>query len=206
MRRILIFFLGFYFLLYSYGWGQDYCKRLSHKVKSASEFVLGLDFPWYYNLGQIEVESNCIWTTSLDGWGSIGYAQITPSFWSKTLNKLFPNWKIKDSQDHFLAQAYIIKEALKESYCKNKLWNAYQCYNRNCKKVNREAILSNCSYNLAFKICNEKFVENICVWKIGDFCKQYRTNCDINYKYSYKIYKNGRKYHDGRIEKKIGFF
>lgn len=200
-----IIFCLIIFCLINQGYSSQ-CHKLSLKVRQASEFILGIDFPWFYNLGQIETESNCIWLTSLDGWGSVGYAQITPTFWNKTLSKLFPSWKIKDSQDHFLAQAYIIKQAINDSYCKNILWNAYQCYNRSCYKVNREARLSNCSYAKAFEICNENFKELICVWKVKNECKQYRTNCDINYSYAKKVYTNGNKYNDGVIRKKWKFF
>lgn len=181
------------------------CKNLLPKVKQASQYILGIDFPWWYNLGQIETESNCLWHTSLDGIGSVGYAQITPKFWDKILKTLFPNWKIKNHTDHFLSQAYIIKKCLQQAFCSN-LWNAYQCYNRNCMKVNQEAFLSQCNYLRAYKICNLRFSKNICVWKKNSMCLQYRSNCEINYEYSYKIWKNGKKYREGLIEKSYRFW
>jgi hypothetical protein len=106
-----------------------------HKVKQASDFVLGLDYPYWYNLGQIEAETNCAWKTSLDGWGSIGYAQLTEKFlpW---LKEKFPNWKIQGHIDHFMAQAYLIKQLLDQVVCK-KLWCVYQCYNRSCWKIGK---------------------------------------------------------------------
>jgi hypothetical protein len=174
------------------------CKRLIPKVKQSSEYYLGISYPYWYNLGQIETETNCMWKTSLDGCGSIGYAQLTLKFlpWLRE----FPNWNIKDHIDHFYAQAYLIKQLLNQTYCK-KLWNVYQCYNRNCFKVNREAKEAICIWEKAFGLCEQKYAENICVWKRDGQCLQWRTNCDINYQYGYKVWKNGIKYREGMIEK-----
>lgn len=66
--------------------------------------------------------------------------------------------------------------------------------------MNREATEGKCVWEDAFKVCNEKYVENICVWKVNDNCKQWRTGCDINYSYGYKIWKNGKKYSKGVVE------
>jgi len=174
------------------------CYKLVPKVKQASEFVLGLDYPYWYNVGQIEAETNCRWLTSLDGWSSIGYAQLTERFlpW---LNEKFPNWKVKGHIDHFMAQAYLIKQLLGQVSC-NRLWCVYQCYNRSCWKVNREARQAGCVWEEAFRLCNDRFVENICVWKREGKCLQWRTSCEINYQYGYKVWKNGLKYRAGIME------
>jgi hypothetical protein len=175
------------------------CVKLLPKIKQASEFVLGLEYPYWYNLGQIEAETNCLWKTSLDGWGSVGYAQLTEKFlpW---LNEKFPNWKVKGHIEHFMAQAYLIKQLIGQVSCK-KLWCVYQCYNRSCWKVNREAWQADCVWERAFELCNKKFAENICVWKREGRCLQWRTSCDINYSYGYKVWKNSLKYRNGVVEK-----
>jgi len=175
------------------------CQKLLPKVKQASEFILGINYPYWYNVGQIETETNCTWKTSLDGWGSIGYAQLTEKFlpW---LKEKFPNWKIQGHIDHFMAQAYLIKQLLHQAYCQ-KLWNVYQCYNRSCWKVNREAKNSECKWKNAFELCKKNYSENICVFKKEDKCLQWRTSCDINYNYGYKVWKNGLKYKIEIIEK-----
>ena len=180
------------------------CKKLVPKVKQASEFVLGLDYPYWYNVGQIETETNCMWRTSLDGWGSIGYAQLTERFLPR-LNVMFPNWRVNGHIDHFMAQAYLIKQLIGQVSCK-KLWCVYQCYNRSCWKVNREAGQTGCIWEKAFELCNEKFAENICVWKREGRCLQWRASCDINYEYGYKVWKNGIKYRDGIIERAYSYW
>lgn len=202
MWRIILCLL---FLCFFYSIGFTDCRKLTYRVKSASEFVLGIDFPWWFNLGQLEAESGCIWRTSVDGWGSIGYAQITPRFWGSVLRRVFPNWDKVGHTDHFLAQAYILKSLLGQIVCE-KLWVMYQCYNRSCIKVNREANLAKCDYSKAFDICLEN-PQFICVWKRFDgSCRQWRSSCDINYSYSWKVYKNGQKYSSGIVIKKYSFF
>jgi len=197
MRQLLLTLVFILTLTSQFSYAE--CSKLVHQVKQASEFVLGLDYPYWYNVGQIEAETNCIWRTSLDGWGSIGYAQLTERFlpW---LSEKFPNWRIKGHIDHFMAQAYLIKQLLSQVSCK-KLWCVYQCYNRSCWKVNREAVQADCIWERAFELCNERYVENICVWKQAGKCLQWRTNCDINYSYGYKVWKNGVKYRNGVIER-----
>lgn len=169
------------------------CEKLLSKVKSASEFVLGINYPYWYNLGQIRAETNCQWKTSLDGLGSIGYAQITLMYWDKYFKFKYPEWKIKNSIDHFYAQAEILKELKEISYC-NKLWIVYQGYNRNIRTVNEEARIGKCEWEKAMKVCNEKNLKMICVWRDGERCLQYRSNCDINYSYGLKVYKHGSRY------------
>lgn len=191
------------FILFEQSLAAD-CRKLLPKVKSAAEFVLGIDFPYWYNLGQIEAESSCLWRTSLDGIGSVGYAQITPSVWDKVLGKFFKDWKVKGNFDHFLAHAYVVKDCISKAVCK-KLWNAYQYYNR--PTVNREARESGCNYMRAEQICYNKYVKETCVLKTKDgTCKQYRTNCDINYSYGRKVYANGKKYTGGIMEKRWNYW
>jgi hypothetical protein len=186
MRVLLVFLLMFSI-------AQADCRVLIPKVKNASEFVLGINYPYQFNLGQIEVETNCFWRTSLDGIGSIGYAQITPVYWDKVLKKYFYNWKQKDSFDYFLSQAYIIKDAQERAKIK-KLWVVYQIYNRNAYYVNREAVEGHGNWERALDVCVAKYNQSICVWRQGGVCKQWRGSCDINYEYSLKVYKQGIKY------------
>ncbi len=163
------------------------CLKFDGLVRKAHEWFFALDFPYWYSLAQLEVESNCIWRTSLDGWGSIGYAQITPKFWEHELRTLFPQWQLRDSADYFNAQAYILSKLHKQNKC-GKLYVTYQCYNRSCSKVMKEN--KSCNWKEGLKECNKRPIQ-ICVWKKGDTCVQYKTDCDINYQYSLKVYRYG---------------
>ena len=178
--------------------GIEDCKKFSDKVRKAHEWFFGIDYPYWYSVAQLKVESNCRWRTSLDGWGSLGYAQITPRWWDKELSKLFPSWKEKDSFDYFLAQAYILHKYHKINKC-GKLFITYQCYNRSCWKVLKET-KGCCSWEQGYQECLKK-PKKICVWRVKGKCKQYRTDCDINYLYSKKIYKYGKPLEEWKTEK-----
>ena len=167
------------------------CKKWSIKVRQSHEFFFGLDYPYWFSVAQLYIESNCRWITSLDGIGSIGPAQITPQWWDKELSKYFLEWKLKDSTDYFFAQAYILYKLHKLNKCQ-KLFITYQCYNRSCSKVIKET-KGCCSWGQGYFTCKQKYDEIICVWEKNGICKQYRSSCDINYNYSKKIFKNGIK-------------
>lgn len=181
--------------LFSFSYADD-CQKYSKYIEKYTRLYISQDFPYWYAIGQVKTESNCRNVLSKDGHGSIGIAQITPKFWDRELLPLFPDWKNTTSANYFQAYAYILNKSIQSAYCKE-LWNGFQVYNRNVKKVNREARLSNCSYSLAYQICLTQFSENICVWKKDGVCLQYRTSCDINYTYSRKVYLNGLQYKRG---------
>lgn len=189
-KAIVLFLI--IFCWFSFIHAED-CSKYKGKVRRSHEWFFGLDYPYWFSLGQLEVESNCLWMTSLDGWGSIGPAQITPKFWDAELKELFPNWKVKDHADYFMAQAYILAQAHKDNPC-DKLFITYQCYNRSCRKIVRECF-PECKWEAGYQKCMQR-PEQICVWKVKDQCKQYRTSCDINYSYGRKVYQNGKKYED----------
>ncbi len=174
----------------------DACSEV--QVRKAHEWFFGLDFPYWFSLAQLRVESDCIWRTSLDGWGSIGYAQITPKFWEKELKQVAPEWKVKDSLDHYVAHAYILRKIQTGNRCQ-KLFVMYQCYNRSCGKVLRE-VGKQCRWEVGMEECLRRPV-HICVLKRDGRCLQYRTDCDINYNYSLKVYKEGSRLERWRTER-----
>jgi len=170
----------------------DLCNKYRDSVKKAHRFYFGIDFPYWYSVAQLRVESNCIWRTfSKDGWGSVGPAQITPKFWDKELSELFPDWK-ESPPNYFMAQAYILYKMHKQNKCQ-KLYVTYQCYNRSCRKVVQENY-PECKWEKGFEKCKP---EMICVWRKDNLCKQWKSSCDINYEYSYKVWEFGRVYREG---------
>jgi len=196
LRKIIILYLLLQFLiamlfadkLHS---RKDACEKLKWKVKAAHSWVFGINYPYWFSLGQIRAETNCRWITSLDGLGSIGYAQITGKYWDKVLKKKFPNWKKCSAFDYFLAQAFILKQFNKRNKY-HKLFITYQCYNGRCSKILKEVSPTG-SWEKGYKACL-KHKRKICVWRKGKKCLQYRYDCDINYGYSKKVYKYGIKY------------
>lgn len=170
---------------------KDNCLKLKEITKQAHKDVIGEKYPYWYGLGLMRAETNCRWLVSLDGHGSIGYAQITPKFLDHILKPLFPDYDKPYSQDHFYALAYLTGLELKRA-CR--LWQVYQAYNggglvyEECKRAN------SCTHEECKKECRRK---NVCVWMTSEGCKQYRSACEINYGYSVKVYKFGQLYKDG---------
>jgi len=169
----------------------DECGKYRYFVKRAHEWYFGIDYPYWYSIGQLRVESNCIWTLSRDGWNSIGPAQITPQFWDRELAKVHSAWK-ESLGDYFMAQAYILRKMHNQNLCQ-KLYITYQCYNRSCRKVVYENY-PECKWEVGFNRCKPQMV---CVWRKRNECRQWKDSCKINYEYGYKVWKFGKIYREG---------
>jgi len=176
------------FLLWDKVSAFDECQKFVPYVKRAHEFYFGIDYPYWFSVGQLRTESNCIWTISRDGWGSFGPAQITPRFWDEELAKVHRAWK-ESLGDYFMAQVYILKRMQEQNKC-GKLYVMYQCYNRSCKKVIKENF-PECRWEVGLSRCSGR---DVCVWRRGDRCLQWRNECEINYEYGVKVWRNGLRY------------
>lgn len=167
------------------------CTPYIFEVRRWHTKYFGLNFPYWYSVAQIEVESNCTNIISKDGVGSEGLPQITYRWWKDELSK-YGIMDLKTISNQLHAQAVINKYHYKKLPIK-KLYIMYQVYNRSFQTVvneNKEGI-----YELGKFRCEQFNLKNICVYKLPNgTCKQYRTNCDINYSYGKKIYTIGQKY------------
>lgn len=187
---LLLFFFILLLSLHS-GKAQDRCLRLREITKKAHQEIISQDYPWWYGLGLMKTETNCRWVKSLDGHGSVGYAQITPKFLDSILRPLFPDYDKEYSSDHFYALAYLTGLELRRA-CR--LWQVYQAYNggglvyKECERA------KSCEWQECRKECRRK---DVCVWMSASGCKQYRNACEINYTYSIKVYESGSRYREG---------
>lgn len=160
------------------------CKQYSQPVSYWHQNYFSVEFPWQYSLRQLRQESNCKFVKSLDGYGSVGLAQITPSVWQKIL----PNTDFWSVDGNTRAQALINKDAYNQAISK-KLWVMYQIYNGGCivnKEIKRAGVAD---WAKAKAQCRR----GVTHYKSGDV-----SNCDINYEYSQNIFKYGGHY--GSIE------
>ena len=200
---MLRFLLAVFFTLYLFSdiASAANCSFYSNDVRRFHYEQFGIDFPYWYSIAQIQKESNCINTLSKDGIGSEGLPQITYRWWAGELKK--HNIKdLKTVSNQLKAQAIINKYNYDRLPIK-KLYIMYQAYNRNLNTVIKENVEG--VYEKGLYRCQTKNLQNICVWKLPNgTCKQYRTNCDINYNYSKTIYQYGQKYKIG--QDKIPFF
>jgi len=200
--KLLLVWLLF---LVSAGWAQeDRCLALIEPVKKASFRFLGGDFPWWYNVGVAEVESNCKWvSSSLDGHGSAGYFQLTPKFLDRLLRPYFPRYLEQGHQDHFYAFAFYLSVLHKDNPS-SKLWVTYQRYNGGDWVLRECKLAGSFDYDACKNACyrckqmgGSKCRGYVCVWRVPSGCKQYRHACEINYGYSVKVWKSGQDYRLG---------
>jgi hypothetical protein len=144
-----------------------------------------VDYPYQYGVGQLQQESRCRNIISLDGVGSEGLPQITYRVWKKQLRANGING-IKAIPDQLKAQAIIMRTIYKPRY---PLWVTYQIYNGGglvLKEINRAGVAD---WSKAKAQCHR-----------GQSCFRYKgiktckSNCDINYDYSQKVFKYWQYY------------
>lgn len=166
------------------------CKKYIQQERVASYAVFGIDFPYWYAVGQLQQESNCRNVISRDGVGSQGLAQITFRVWKKFLSKKgIHNLNTTTNQLH--AQAYIMKDAKKQAYSSH-LWVAYQIYNGG-PLVNKE--IKRARIKLGIREVPHCIARKFCKRRIIHFSNgQSISACDINYDYPVKIFKYGNQY------------
>lgn len=166
------------------------CKSYVQDVRKAHYAVFGLDYPYWYGVGQLEQESNCRNVISRDGVGSEGVSQITYRIWKDYLKRYNIN-DIKSIRNQIKAQAYIMKDCKKQAFSSH-LWVAYQVYNGGAL-VNKEITRARKAYCIR-EVPHDKARE-FCKRKTITFDNGYKINaCDINYEYSEKVYEYGNKY------------
>jgi hypothetical protein len=171
----------------------DRCDSFVGSVKSASQYYLGKEFPWWYNMGVAKKETNCRWLVSVDGHGSVGYFQLTPKFLDRLLRPLFPDYDKPYSSQHFGAFAYYVGVLLKSNPVK-RLWVVYQRYNGG-DWVIKECQRAGCwVWEECYKQCRRG---NVCVWMTASGCRQWRSACEINYLYSVKVWQFGLSWKEG---------
>lgn len=170
----------------------DRCSFLVQPVREASERYIGKKFPFWYNVAVAKVETNCRWRISADGHGSIGYFQLTPKFLDRYLRPLFPDYDKPYSRQHIEAAVYYVGMLWRSNpEWLKKLWVTYQRYNGGnwvvieCRRAKSDR------WEDCYRQCRRK---EVCVWRKGGKCIQWRSACEINYSYSKKVYRYGQRW------------
>jgi len=175
-------------------WGKSAlsrCNKYTPLVRKYHYYYFGVDFPYWFSVGQLYVESGCRHRiSSADGIGSYGLAQITWKFWKDRLTKEGIK-EIRSVEGNLRAQAYINYDAWKKTpkWCK-KLWVTYQIYNGGLWVVKELKKAGKCDWCLAYKECRRR---PIC-FKLKSGKKKCISACEINYEYSVKVWKYGRRF------------
>lgn len=163
------------------------CESYKTEVRVQHERVFGIDFPWWYAVGQLQQESNCRNVISRDGVGSQGVSQVTWRFWEKYLQAQgVPD--LGTSTNQIRAQALINKDAYNQAKPK-KLWISYQIYNGGGLVLKEIARAGVADWESARCQCKRKIITFSNGQKIDA--------CVINYDYSQLLYKYGNTYRIG---------
>ena len=182
----LFFILSFLFVTLS----ADRCQSYVQDVRKAHYKVFGLDYPYWYGVGQLKQESLCRDVISGDGVGSQGVAQITYRVWNKFLAKKGVH-DIDSISNQLTAQALIMKNCKKQASSSH-LWVAYQVYNGG-PLVNKE--IARARLDLGIREIPHCIAVNYCKRRTITFLNGAKINaCDINYDYSIKVFEYGNKY------------
>ena len=166
------------------------CQKYIQLERVAHYAVFGVDYPYWYGIGQLQQESGCRDIISRDGVGSQGVAQITYRVWQKFLNKKgIKNLYSVGNQIH--AQAYIMKNCKKQAYSSH-LWVAYSVYNsghivnKEITKARKALHIREVPYHIAKKFCKRRMIH----FNNG----QVISACKIGYDYPKKVFKYGQEY------------
>ena len=166
------------------------CQKYIQLERVAHYAVFGVDYPYWYGIGQLQQESGCRDIISRDGVGSQGVAQITYRVWQKFLNKKgIKNLYSVGNQIH--AQAYIMKNCKKQAYSSH-LWVAYSVYNsghivnKEITKARKALHIREVPYHIAKKFCKRRMIH----FNNG----QTISACKIGYDYPKRVFKYGQKY------------
>lgn len=193
--------------------GVDRCASYVQEVRRAHWSVFGVGYPYQYGVAQLYVESGCRDIISNDGAKSQGVAQITYRLWKKVLD-INGITEINSLSNNIRAQAVIMRSVHRKG---DPLWVTYQIYNGGgwvLKEIKRAGEIDwtkakrQCEVYRERKLSGERSLDarTDSIFTFKDGTVQKRSNCDINYKYSYDIYQVGVKYGDVQNNSKFRYW
>jgi hypothetical protein len=169
----------------------DRCESLVQTVRVEHIKYFGLQFPYWYSVGQLKQESACRTTVTAFDAGQ-GVAQFMPkteqyieSLMGEKLDPYNPKQAIR------MQAFYMHRIHTKENWT-DRLWVSYQVYNGGkgtlYKEFQRAGILD---WDSMKNTCQRKKIQM--KWGVLDLCK-------VNYDYSKRIEKYGNLYRRGTDE------
>ncbi len=183
----LLFIYIFICLLVKIGHTTDRCLDYSQEIRVQHEKYFGLNYPYWYGIGQAKQESNCR-TNVIAFDKGMGLTQFMPRTWKEVeskLGKLDPY----NPFNSIKAQAWYMSQLHKQNW-DGVLWLTYQAYNGGWGNLKKENMRANdiTSWLLMKRECQRrKIVINKSKGITLDLC-------EVNYDYSKKIYKFGMFY------------
>jgi len=165
--------------------GSDRCQQYTSEVRKANFLYWGVNFPYWYAIGQLKQESGC--RTDLTAFdGGMGIAQFMPSTERYVEGLMKENVNPFEAKSAIRAQAFYMHLLHKQNWA-NVLWLTYQAYNGGwvlLRKEYQRATISD--WDLMRLECRRKVI----ALKSGKNLDM----CDVNYDYSKKVFKYGQLY------------
>jgi hypothetical protein len=166
----------------------DRCESLKRMVRIEHTKYFGLNYPWWYGVGQLKQESACRTTVTAFDAGQ-GVAQFMPkteqyieSLMGEKLDPYNPQHAIR-MQAFYMARIHKVENWI------DRLWISYQIYNGGAgtlKAESRRAGATN--WTLMRQQCQRKKIQM--KWGTLDLCA-------VNYDYSKQVEKYGNLYRIG---------
>lgn len=208
----IIFIVLFIFVAFPL-FAKDRCEDYIPDVRKSAIQYLGMDYPYYYNIGCMITETNCRSIQSFDG--GIGIFQFTPStgvgaeiskymafdpyndlssIRAQALYMSLIMKKFKSEKVSF--KKHIIYPAHYQTICGNNLADYYRFYNGGFWATYESCINNDC-------VCDNNEMKKKCVrggtWVGTGNNKRWLSFCEVNYSYPEKVYKYSQKYNNGML-------
>ena len=192
----------------------DRCASFKLEVRRAANRYLGIDYPWWYNMGVAKAESGCReGLVSFDG--GIGPYQFTPSTGvGKIIEQEFPEIDFNNSGSSIKAQAYYMSIIINRYFYRDE-FKFKGVHVINPKKYTQRCGLRLADiyqyYNGGYWLIYEASKANTCdriemranctrggAW-VG---KRYLNFCDVNYQYPQKVFDYADTYRTSSDQKR----
>jgi hypothetical protein len=166
----------------------DRCEKLVKDVRVEHIRYFGLQYPYWYGVGQLKQESACRTTVTAFDAGQ-GVAQFMPkteqyieSLMGMKLDPYNPKQAIR-------MQAFYMNRIHTKENWTDKLWISYQIYNGGKGTLYKEFLRAGLvDWDLMKMSCTRKKIQM--KWGVLDLC-------EVNYDYSKKVEKYGNQYRRG---------
>ena len=170
---------------------KDRCIDYRTDVRIQAAKYFGLDYPYWYNLGQLKQESQCrADVTAFDA--GMGIMQVMPAT-EKFIESKIGLFDPYNPEQALKAHAWYLSYLHKQN-SDGRLWLTFMFYNSGIGTVRKEIQKAGTAdYTLMYQVCSRK----ILILKNGSKLDL----CDVGYDYPIRIYKYGRLYavsHDRR--------
>jgi hypothetical protein len=192
---IIAVIMGLIFFCLSKAYPLDRCTSLTQDVRVEHTKYFGIQFPWWYGVGQLKTESAC--RTNITAFDAgMGVAQFMPktsqyiqSLMGESLDPYNPKQAIR-------MQAFYMNRIHTTENWTSLLWIDYQIYNGGKSTLYKECQRAGeTEWNAMKKQCKRKKIQ----LKSGIL-----DLCEVNYDYSKKVEKYGNLYRQG--EDYVGYW